>query len=72
MSRAIRLVVSVAFGAAAFLALFPSAATMPVPPTFYSVVGNRVPTDNPLLAIAAGLSAAGLVWLSTRPGRPRP
>lgn len=56
---------AVAVGVLVFLVLFPFAGDDSDPPTFFSVFGHEVPTDNPLLAIAGGVVAGALTWLAT-------
>ena len=57
---------SIIVGIVVFLLLFPFSGDDSDTPTFYSVFGTEVPTDNPLLAIAAAMVAGGVAWFLTR------
>lgn len=68
MKRWQRTALSIALGLLVFLALFPFMGTDEQPPTHYSIFTNEVPTDNPLLAISAGILSGVLTWLLTGRG----
>jgi hypothetical protein len=67
MSRSGRVLVVAAVAAVVLVLLFPFSGTLDEPQRHWSVLGNRVPTDNPLLSLGAAVVAAAAVWVLTRP-----
>ena len=61
-----RATLSTIVGIVVFLLLFPFSGDDSDPPTFYSVFGTEVPTDNPLLATIAAILLGGVTWVLTR------
>lgn len=60
---------SIVVGIIVFLLLFAFSGDDSDTPTFYSVFGTEVPTDNPLPPVGASILAGGVTWILT--GRPR-
>ncbi len=64
-----RIVIVAAVAVAALVLLFPFSGTFDQPQKHESVLGNRVPTDSPMLAVGGAIVLGGVAWVVT--GRKR-